>query len=98
MSDTRIGFLSSSKTNFRDPDQEIWLGETPENSNPSLTPIWKKTLNTKTAKFWYIHYILRLEKDQELKIVEEKCKIFIYTVSKIQPQICYILGDMIPPR
>ena len=29
-----------------------------------------KTLNTKTAKFWYIHYILRLEKAQELKIVE----------------------------
>ena len=56
-----------------------------------------KTLNTKTAKFWYIRYILRLAKDQELKIVEAEDKILIYIVSEIQPQIRYILGDMIPP-
>ena len=38
LSDTRIGFFSSSKPNFRDLDQEIWLGETLGKSNPSLTP------------------------------------------------------------
>ena len=47
--------------------------------------------------FWYIRYILRLAKDQELKIAEAEDKILIYTVSEIQPQIRYILGDMIPP-
>ena len=38
LSETSIGLFSSSKPKFRDMDQEIWLGETPENSNPSLTP------------------------------------------------------------
>ena len=32
-----IGFLSSKKYNFRDLDQDFWLGETPGKSNPSLT-------------------------------------------------------------
>ena len=41
--------------------------------------------------FWYIRYISRLEKDQELKNGEAKYKIFIYTMSKIQLQIRYIL-------
>ena len=41
--------------------------------------------------------MLILEKDQELKIAEAEAKILIYTASKIQPQIRYILGDMIPP-
>ena len=44
-----------------------------------------------------IRYILRLEKDQELKIAEAEDKILMYTVSKIQPHIYYILGYMIPP-
>ena len=63
------------------------------------TLVWpqaRKTLNTKTAKFWYIHYIPRF-KVQELKIAEAEDKIFIYTVSKLQPQIRYILASMIPP-
>ena len=47
--------------------------------------------------FWYIRYILILDKDQELKITKAKDKILIYTVSKIQPHIRYIMGDMIPP-
>ena len=38
LSETSIGFLSSSKPKFRDLDQEIWLGETLGKSNPSLTP------------------------------------------------------------
>ena len=66
----------------------------------SQTLVWpwaRKTLNTKTTKFWYIRYILRLAKAQELKIAEVEDKILIYTVSKIQPHIHYILGDMIPP-
>ena len=37
LSETYIGFFSSSKPKFRDLDQEIWLGETLEKSNPSLT-------------------------------------------------------------
>ena len=66
----------------------------------SQTLVWPrsgKTLNTKTAKFWYIPYILRLAKDQELKIVEAEYKILINILSKTQPRIRYILGDMIPP-
>ena len=46
---------------------------------------------------WYILYILRLEKPQELKTVEAEDKILMYTVSKITPPIRYIVGDMIPP-
>ena len=49
------------------------------------------------AKFWYILYILILVKFQELKIVEAEDKILMYNVSNIQPQMHYILGDMIPP-
>ena len=41
LSETNIGIFSSSKLKFRDLDQEIWLGETPGTSNPSLTPSWK---------------------------------------------------------
>ena len=47
--------------------------------------------------FWYIRYIPILEKVQDLKIAETEDKILMYIVSKIQPQMCYILGDMIPP-
>ena len=35
--------------------------------------------------------------DQEWKIAEAVAKILIDTVSKNQPHIHYILGDMIPP-
>ena len=66
----------------------------------SQTLVWpraRKTLNTKTAKFWYFRYIPILAKAQELKIAEAEDKILMYTVSKIQPQIRYISGDMIPP-
>ena len=66
-------------------------------SQTLVCPRARKTLNTKTAKFWYIRYILRLDKVQYLKIVDPKYKILMYTVSKIQPHIRYILGDMIPP-
>ena len=38
LSEPGIGLFSSSKSKFRDLDQEIWLGETPGKSNPSLTP------------------------------------------------------------
>ena len=46
--------------------------------------------------FWYIRYIPILAKAQELKIAEAEDTILMYTVSKIQPLIRYILGDMIP--
>ena len=48
-------------------------------------------------KFWYIHYILGLEKAQEWKLSQAEDEILIHIVSKIQPHICYIVGDMIPP-
>ena len=35
---------------------------------------------------------------QELKPLQDEDKILIYTVSKFQTHICYILGDMIPPN
>ena len=38
LSEPSIGLFSSSKSKFRDLDQEIWLGETPGKLNPSLTP------------------------------------------------------------
>ena len=38
-----------------------------------------------------------MEKDQELKIAEDKYKILMYILSKIQLPIHYILGDMFPP-
>ena len=38
-----------------------------------------------------------LEKAQALKISAAKETILIYTLSKIQPQIRNLLGDMIPP-
>ena len=65
----------------------------------SQTLVWPragKTLNTKTNKFWYILYISGLEKVQELKLSQDEYKILIYIVSKIQPKIRFILGDMIP--
>ena len=46
MGETRIGLFSSSKPKFRDLDQEIWLGETPRKSNPSLTS------DLKNPKIW----------------------------------------------
>ena len=48
--------------------------------------------------FWYIRYIPRLAKDKELKLERAEDKIMMNTVSENQPQIHYILGDMIPPR
>ena len=67
----------------------------------SQTLVWPragKTLNTKNDKFWYIHYISELVKDQELKLSQAEDKIMIYTVSKIHNYIRYILEDMIPPH
>ena len=66
----------------------------------SQTLVWpgaRKTLNTKNAKFWYILYIPILAMVKELTIAETKDKISMNNVSNIQPQIHYILGDMIPP-
>jgi len=66
-------------------------------SQTLVWPLARKTLSTKTAKFWYIRYILRLAKAQGLKIAGAKYQILMYTVSKFQPQIRYIMGDIIPP-
>ena len=37
LSEPSIGLFSSSKSKFRDLDQDFWLGGTLRNSNPSLT-------------------------------------------------------------
>ena len=47
--------------------------------------------------FWYSRYILSLMKYQKLKISGAEAKILVKTVSKYQPHILYIRGDMIPP-
>ena len=41
LNEPKIGFLSSSKLKFKDPDQDFWLGETPGKLIPSLTPCRK---------------------------------------------------------
>ena len=51
LSEPDIGFLSSSKSKFRDQVRSFLLGEIPGNSNPSLTSGLKKTLNTKSGSF-----------------------------------------------
>ena len=51
LNETSIGFFSSSKPKFRDLDQEIWLGETMGNSNPSLTPSRKNPKILKMISF-----------------------------------------------
>ena len=66
----------------------------------SQTLAWpqaRKTLNTQTAKFLYIHYIPILAKDQEQKNLGAKYEILMHIVSKIQPHIRYMLGDIILP-
>ena len=57
LSEPGIGLLSSSKSNFRDLGQYFWLGETPGNSNPSLTPGQK---NPKILKLIVLVYFLYL--------------------------------------
>ena len=96
LSETNIGLFSSSKSKFRDLDQEIWLGETPGKSTLVWPRAWK-TLNTKTDKFWYSHYIPRLEKYQKLKISGAEDETMMNIFSKNHPPIRYIIGDMIPP-
>ena len=66
-------------------------------SQTLVGPLARKTLSTKTAKLWYIRYIPRLAKAQGQKIAGEKYEILMYIVSKFQPHIRYILGDIIPP-
>ena len=96
LSETSILFFSSSKLKFRDLDQEIWWVKLWE-SQTLVWPLARKTLSIKTTKFWYIRYILRLAKDQGIKIVGAENQILLYTMSKFQPYIIYILGDIIPP-
>ena len=79
LSETYIGLFSSSKPNFRDLDQEIWLGKSLGKSNPSLT-LARETLNTETAKFWYSRYIPILAKVQKLKIAGAEETILMNTV------------------
>ena len=44
-----------------------------------------------------ICYISRLEKDHEVKLLHAEYKFLMYPVYNFQPQILYIIGDMIPP-
>ena len=91
MSETSIGFLSLSKLNFKYLDQEIWLGETPGKSNPSLTLGLK---NPKILKLIILVDSLYVEIGEGLGV---EYTFLMYTVSKFHPHTQYILGDMIPP-
>ena len=51
LSEPDIGFISSSKSNFRDLGRDFWLGETLGKSNPSLTPGWKNPKILKRISF-----------------------------------------------
>ena len=97
LSETSIGFFSHQNLSL-----ETWIKKFGwvklQESQTLVWPQARKSLNTKTAKFCYIRYILRLEKDQELKILGAEAKILMKTVSKIHPQIHCIPGDMFSPR
>ena len=68
-----------------------------QESQTLVWPLARETLNTETAKFWYSRYIPSLVKSQKMKIAGAEYKIMMNTVSKYQPYIHYILGDMISP-
>ena len=70
LSELNIGFLSTSKSKFRDHDQNFWLGKTPGNSNPNLTPNQKNN----TAK-----YHLQIQFGN-LKLVRYKYFVFPFEV------------------
>ena len=82
MSELSIGLIPSSKPKFIDLDQ-VFVCVKHRESQTLVLPRARKTLNTKTATFWYIRYIPILAKAMELKIVEDEYKILMYTVSKI---------------
>ena len=69
LSDPDIGFLSSSKSKFKDLVRYFWLGTTPGKSNPSFTPGLK---NPKILKLVFLVYSLYLEIEEGLE-----AKIFI---------------------
>ena len=54
-------------------------------------------IETKNAKFCCSRYMPILAKSQKLKITGTEYKIMMNTVSKGNPLIRYILGDMISP-
>ena len=58
LSESSIGFLSSSKLKFIDQDQKFWLGKSLGKSNPNLTPD-QKTL--KRLKLIILVHSLYLE-------------------------------------
>ena len=58
LSDPSIGFLSSSKSKFRDQPRNFWLGKTLGKSNPNLTPYLK---NPKILKLVVLVHLLYLD-------------------------------------
>ena len=58
LSESSIGFVSSSKLKFRYQGQIFWLNKTLEKSNPSLTPGLK---NPKILKLIFLVNYLYLE-------------------------------------
>ena len=66
LSETNIGFISFSKSKFRDQDQTFWLGKTLGKSNPNFT-LDQKINTTKDQlqiEFW------------NLKLVRSKSLVF----------------------
>ena len=83
------------KTEVQRPGSRNLVGRNSKKVKTQFDPKLGETLNTKTAKFWCSRYILILVKSKNLKISGAKHKILMNTVSKSQPQIHCILGDMI---
>ena len=96
LSETKIGFYPHQNRSL-----ETWIKKFGwVKLWESQTLVWpqaRKTLSTKTANFWYIRYIPILAKAQELKIAYPEYQVQMKAVTKFQPHVHYILGDMIPP-
>ena len=88
LSETHIGLFS-----YQNRILDTWIKKFGwvklRKSQTLVLPRARKTLNTKTTKFWYIRYILRLAKVEELKIAKDEYNSLMYTMSKIQPDIHY---------
>ena len=82
MSDISIGFLSSSKSKFRDLVRDFWLGKTSGKSNPSLTSGLKNPEILKLIVLVDSLYLKFGEKAQMPKLSQVEDKFLMYTVSK----------------
>ena len=89
MSETYIRFFSSPKPNFRDLDQEIWMGETPGKSNPSLTLSWKNPKILKLLSFGTFTISWDWRRSKRLKFQRPKIKFHYHCVQNSASYFLY---------